>query len=215
MESKHLLIFIAANILLCLVTSCRDKDCHCKDALVSEKPPVEYNDLVKKASLHYFGKYFMENDTAFMDTAIMRLDDAIRIGKKYYSAYYFKAFAYFSIGDYVGAVRTADSALTFSYSTPDMYFLKGMALDHLSKRALADEALQKASKSFDEWLNCYPDSTNLIVGEIEYVAYSKGKDAALKRAEEYVRKHPKDETIIGYRDFIKEEPAYSMTFGRH
>ena len=112
----------------------------------------------------------------------------------------------------MSTIETIDSAMKNSYPNPDMLFSKARALDHLGRTKEADNTLIEADALYSKWINCYPDSINLIGTKIEFTAYYKGKKEALKEANKYIEKYPDNDFLVGLRDFIIEEPnGYEIT----
>ena len=197
------LLFILFIFLFC---SCKNKECDCIKELTSEKLPIEYKKNVEKAIYDYQGRFYAENDTAFLDSALFILTQVIESNSMLFPAYYYKSFIYYTKGDYYLAVETVDSAIKKAYSNPDLLFLKAKALDHLNRSTEADNILKKTETLYSQWINCYPDSINLIATTIEFIAYYKGKEAALKEIEKYIRKYPNNDLFVGYKELIEDEP---------
>lgn len=203
---KYNNILILSFIIFVCFTSCSNKECDCLNKTASEELPEEYKNLVNKAIFEFHGKYYEENNIVYLDSALLLLNQAVRFYPKLLPAYYYKSIVYESKGDLLSTIEIIDSALKNSYPNPDMLFLKARALDHLGRTKEADNTLIEADALYSQWINCYPDSINLIGAKIDFTAYYKGKKEALKEANKYIEKYPDNDFLVGLRDFISEEP---------
>lgn len=185
--------------------TCSKKECNCIKEITSQKLPEEYKTLVNRAIFNYQGNFFVNNDTIYIDSAIFLLDKAINLFPKLFPAYYYKSVFSELKGDYYSIIETVDSATNNTYLNPDILFLKAKALDHLGKTEESDNILKEVETLYSQWISCYPDSINLIAAKIEFTAYYKGKEIALKEANSYLRKHPNNELIKGYIDLLIHE----------
>ena len=93
-----------------------------------------------------------------------------------------------------------------------MLFLKAKALDRLGRTKNADDILKETEALYSRWLICYPDSINLLVTKIEFTAYYKGKKAAIKEINKYIKKHPGNDLLLGYKLFLTTESEGSRLF---
>lgn len=203
---KRLTFFFAFMLtLMCCFSSCTDTDCDCKKKLIRQELPKDYKALVDSAVFSYLGRFYAEKDTLLLDSAIVCLNKALRINENLYPAYYYKAIVYLTEGKHQYVVDVVDSAFVFSYPTPDLYFFQGQALAQSNREQQAEDVFRQTSQSFAEWLECYPDSLVLITGELSFIAYHEGKDAASEKLEKYLKKFPDNPILLGFRNMLDDE----------
>ena len=201
--------FLSILLLFC---SCTNNRCDCFIEHSSKEIPTEYKNKTDSALFFHRGQYFMDGDSRHLDSALFLLNQAVEFAPELLPAYFYKSLIYETKGDFSLTIETIDSAINNAYPTPDILFLKARALDYLNKTKEADIVLKETEALFSQLINCFPDSINLIAAEIEFTAYHKGKEAALNEVKKYLKKFPNNDLLIGFGDFLKEEPQESMLF---
>lgn len=204
-------IFVILTIVL-FIYSCSNKECDCINELSTTKLPVEYKNMVNQAVFNHLGMYYSQGKPECLDSAIVLLDQAIDFSPTLLPAYYYKSIVYEAKGDYGSIVMTVDSAIKKSYSNPEMLFFKARALDHLGITEEADNTLEAAESLYSQWVCCYPDSIDLIITKIGFIAYYKGKEVAIKEINGYIKEYPNNEIIVGLKKMIENEPEESELF---
>jgi tetratricopeptide (TPR) repeat protein len=168
--------------------------------------------MVNQAVFNYLGSFYSEGEAECLDSAIVLLDRAIDFSRSLLPAYYYKSIVYQAKGDYSSIVMAVDSAIKYSYSDPEMLLFKARALDHLGRTKEADNTLIEADVLYSQWINCYPDSINLIISKIGFTAYYKGKAVAIKEINSYMKEYSDNEIIVGLKEMIENEPEESELF---
>lgn len=209
---KKRTIIQALLVILPFVCSCSNRYCDCLKETSSKILPLEYKNLVNQAVFNHLGTYYLQGKPECLDSAIVLLDQAIDFSPTLLPAYYYKSIVYEAKGDYSSIVMTVDSARKNSYSNPEMLFFKARALDHLGITEEADNTLEAAERLYSQWVCCYPDSINLIITKIGFTAYYKGKTTAIQEINNYIKKYPNNEVLIGLKNMIENEPEDSELF---
>lgn len=205
-------LFCLSVLFLFSFYSCTNKDCNCLTERSSKKLPIEYKSKIDSALFYQYSKFYMDGDSCYLDSALLMLNQAIGFYPELLPAYYYKSAVYESKGDLYATIETIDSAINKAYPNPDMLFLKAKTLDRLGRTKNADDILKETDALYSLWINCYPDSINLIITKIEFTAYYKGKDAAIKEINKYIKKYPNNDLLIGYKMYLTTESEKSQLF---
>ena len=200
---NRFLILIVVFSLITLISACKNSDCDCMNAIVHQHYSDKYMSTVRMALFDHIGNYQLTKDAAHLDTAIILLDEAIKLEPMKYSAYQYKAMALYWKKEYQEVIEVVDSLHSLGYEIPDLIFLKARIYNDIGEKTNADATLAYAERTYDNWVNCFPDSIALIISKIGCTAYIHGKEAALQELNEAIKKRPEDQVLIGFKDEIQ------------
>lgn len=196
-------LIIVVYSLITLISACKNPDCDCMNSIIHQQYSDKYMSIVRIALFDHIGNYQLTQDTTHLDTAIILLDEAIKLEPMKYSAYQYKAMALYWKKDYQGVIKVVDSLHSLGYEIPDLIFLKARIYNDIGETTNADATLAYAERTYDNWVNCFPDSMALIISKIGCTAYIHGREAALEELNEAIKKRPEDQVLIGFKNEIQ------------
>lgn len=202
MKNKLILIIVVFS-LITLISACKNSDCDCMNSIIHQQYSDKYLSTIRIALFDYIGNYQLTKDVAHLDTAIILLDEAINLEPMNYSAYQYKAMALYWKKDYQEVIKVVDSLHSLGYEIPDLVFLKAKIYDDIGETTNADATLVYAERTYNNWVNCFPDSSALIISKIGCTAYIYGKEAALEELNKAIKKRPEDQVLIGFKSEIQ------------
>ena len=190
--------------LLLTTTACNTQNN--KDVITTEKSNIvaEQCVVLHDSAMSLLNKYYFEDtNPTKLDLILDLLNQAIACDTNYFLAYNDKVTVLSIKGEYMKVVSLLNKMLEFSGNDPQLIFLKGIAYEKLNNYSAAETAYKKAAIEYEKRLNLYPDSIEMILDKLFFIAFTKGKGEALSELNKYILKYPDNTMFQDYKPMFE------------